>query len=186
VGGELALVPFQGFYVLGDAHAPPLACHVYPVPDPGVPFLGVHLTVTVDGGTKIGPTASPARARDDYGWRSRIDLGEWREQLGVQLRLALREPVFRAHAAREVAKRSRRLLVREASRLVSGLTSRSYRTWGRVGVRAQLVERSSGRLVSDFVVARGERSVHVLNAVSPAFTCALPFAEHLVDELGAV
>jgi L-2-hydroxyglutarate oxidase LhgO len=180
-------VPFKGLYVVGDDSAPPLACCVYPVPDPELPFLGVHLTVRVDGRPKIGPTAAPARWREDYGGLGLTGhLGEAREQARIQGRLFLREPLFRRHAVRELLKHSRTLLVREAGRMVSGLERRSFRRWGRPGIRAQLVDRTTGRLASDFVIEEAERSVHVLNAVSPAFTCSLPFAEHLVDRLVAL
>lgn len=182
-GGRWALVPFRGSYLLGDPSAAPLARCVYPVPDPEMPFLGVHLTVKVGGGLKIGPTAMPVRAREDYGQGSAYSWGELAEQVGHQARLFLREPQFRRHVGSEVRKWSQANLVREASTLVRDLRADQFRTWGRPGIRAQLVERASGKLAPDFVIEEGERSLHVLNAVSPAFTCALPFAEHLVDRL---
>jgi L-2-hydroxyglutarate oxidase len=185
LGRRWALVPFVGRYVISEPGegGPQLACCVYPVPDLGLPFLGVHLTVRVDGGLKIGPTAAPARWREDYGGLGRFRPDELREQASTQLGLMLHNATFRRHAARELAKHSRTWLVREASRLVTGLSRRSFRRWGRPGIRAQLVERRTGELVQDFVLEESPRSLHVLNAVSPAFTCALPFAEHLVDRL---
>lgn len=186
VGTRHALVPFRGTYVVAAPRTEPLACCVYPVPDLAMPFLGVHLTVTVDGGLKIGPTAAPARWREDYGGLAGLRFDELREQASLQLRLAAREPAFRRHATRELAKRSRTWLVREAGQLVRGLRRRDFRAWGRPGIRAQLVDRRTGRLEHDFLVEAGEGSLHVLNAVSPAFTCSLPFAEHLCDRLGTV
>lgn len=186
VGSRWALVPFRGAYVLGDETAPPLGCCVYPVPDLAMPFLGVHLTVTVDGSVKIGPTATPARWREDYGGTAGLDRADLSEQARIQLGLFRTNPTFRRHAARELMKHSRSWLVREASQLVTGLERRSFRTWGRPGIRAQLVDRATGDLVSDFVVEEADRSLHVLNAVSPAFTCSLSFAEHLVDRLEAL
>ncbi|MEQ1501759.1 MAG: L-2-hydroxyglutarate oxidase [Myxococcota bacterium] len=183
VGGRFTLVPFRGSYVIGAPTAPPLACCVYPVPDLELPFLGVHLTVRVDGRTKIGPTAAPARWREDYGGLRGVRWGEVGAQVRIQTRLLGTNGTFRRHAARELAKHSRTWLVREASHLCDGLSRGAFRTWGRSGIRAQLVDRASGDLVQDFVVDEGERSLHVLNAVSPAFTCSLPFAEHLVDRL---
>lgn len=188
VGARFALVPFRGSYVLGDGAAPRLACCVYPVPDPELPFLGVHLTVRVDGGVKIGPTAGPARWREDYGGAFGLDgfrVDELGEQVAVQTRL-LTTSTFRRHALRELGKHSRTVLVAEARKLVGGLRRGSFRTWGRTGIRAQLVDRATGGLVSDFVVEAGDRSVHVLNAVSPAFTCALPFARYLASRVEAL
>jgi (S)-2-hydroxyglutarate dehydrogenase len=100
--------------------------------------------------------------------------------------LLLREPQFRAHVGSELRKWSRGHLVREAGRLARGVDLAHFRTWGRPGIRAQLVERHSGKLAPDFVVEESGASLHVLNAVSPAFTCALPFGEHLVDRLDAL
>ena len=115
-----------------------------------------------------------------------VTLFREREQLLTQLGLFARNGTFRRHAASELRKHSRTWLVYEASRLATGLSRRAFRRWGRPGIRAQLVEKKTGQLVQDFVLEEGARSLHVLNAVSPAFTCALPFAEHLVDRLEQV
>ncbi|MEZ4241497.1 MAG: L-2-hydroxyglutarate oxidase [Myxococcota bacterium] len=184
-GEAYQLVPFRGLYLLADPATASLACCVYPVPPSDMPFLGVHLTVTVEGTVKIGPTATPARWREDYGGLAGLRWRDVAEQLRIQPRLLRRNALFRRHAVSELSKRSAWVLVREASRLVDGLPALRSWKWGRPGIRAQLVERASGALVGDFVVERAERSLHVLNAVSPAFTCSLPFAEHLVDLLEA-
>lgn len=185
LGARWTLVPFRGAYLLGEPDAAPLACCIYPVPDPEMPFLGVHLTVTPAGGVKIGPTAMPVRAREDYGRGSAFTWGELAEQVRHQAGLFAREPTFRRHVGSELRKWSRRRLVDEASALATGLSSEQFLRWGKPGIRAQLVDRATGRLASDFVIEEAEGAVHVLNAVSPAFTCALPFAEHLVDRLTA-
>ncbi|HHO52877.1 MAG TPA: FAD-dependent oxidoreductase [Deltaproteobacteria bacterium] len=182
-GARWRLVPFRGTYVVGRAGAPSLSCCVYPVPDLEMPFLGIHLTPTPSGGIKIGPTAVPGRWRQDYGGLGGLRLGELAEQLRVQAGLWTRNAGVRRLAMTAAPKLSRRWLVRAASRLVSGLRASDFRAWGRPGVRAQLVEAGTGRLVQDFVVEVGPGSLHVLNAVSPAFTCALPFAESLVDRV---
>ena len=67
VGREYRMLPFKGLYWYANWEPGRLTRHVYPVPDPRNPFLGVHLTVTVDGRAKIGPTAIPALWREDYG-----------------------------------------------------------------------------------------------------------------------
>ena len=74
-------------------------------------------------------------------------------------------------------------LVREAARLVDGVRAEHFRIWGEAGIRAQLVDTRTGRLEPDFHFEGDERSSHVLNAVSPAFTCALPFTAYLVDRI---
>ena len=181
--GRLRVVPFRGLYLLGSAAAGPLGCCVYPVPEPGMPFLGVHFTTTVTGGVKIGPTAMPAAWREQYEGLGGASLGELADVARRQLHLMWADAGVRQLAGRELGKLSRRVLVRRAQPLLDGVDPRHYRRWGRPGIRAQLVDEATGRLVSDFVVRDAEGSVHVLNAVSPGFTCALPFGELLADRV---
>ena len=188
-GERYTILPFKGVYLCSDESPGVLRAHVYPVPDPAFPFLGVHLTVTVDGHEKIGPTALPALWREAYGGLARFRPLELLELALRDAALFLRAGFdFRAHAVRELRLQRRGALVREAARLIEGVRPERFRRWGRPGIRAQLLERRTQELVMDFVVEGDAKSVHVLNAVSPAWTCALPFARHVVDrmaELGA-
>jgi L-2-hydroxyglutarate oxidase len=180
VGLDYRMLPFKGLYWYGNWPPGALRRHVYPVPDARNPFLGVHLTVTVDGRAKIGPTAIPALRREDYGrgWSPR----ETAEILATYPRFM----GSRAHDVpgllrTEVPKLLRRRVVSEAKRLVPSVTQRDFRLQGRPGVRAQLFHLPSQRLEMDFVVRSGEASTHVLNAVSPAWTSALAVGEYVVD-----
>lgn len=180
------VLPFKGLYLASDEPPHAFRTHIYPVPDLRNPFLGVHFTVTVDGHAKIGPTAIPALWRENYGgWRgfSLRDLGEvgW---LGAGL-LVSSGFGFATLAMEEFAKYNRRRLVTLAGELASGVHERDYTTWVRPGIRAQLVDVRTRRLEMDFVLQGDERSMHVLNAVSPGWTCAIPFAAHVVDEIAA-
>jgi L-2-hydroxyglutarate oxidase LhgO len=83
----------------------------------------------------------------------------------------------------EIAKYSRSKMVSLASVLAEGVVERHYRTWGRPGIRAQLLDITKRKLEMDFVLEGDDRSMHVLNAVSPAFTCSLPFASHVCDQI---
>jgi hypothetical protein len=85
----------------------------------------------------------------------------------------------------EVKKYARSVLVRQGSELVEGMSMRTFRKWGRPGIRAQLFHRKDRKMLMDFCLEGDNRSFHILNAVSPAFTCALPFAEFVVDEVEA-
>ena len=182
-GTAYRMQPFKGLYLYPRSNGVPLRTHVYPVPDPSLPFLGVHWTVTVDGIAKIGPTALPAWWREQYRWRG-FKLGEW---LGVMAGMTaiLRHGglPFLRYVAIELRKQSSRYLADQASLLLCGADVAGYRVWGKPGIRAQLAERKTGKLISDFVVENADRSLHVLNAVSPAFTSAIPFARHVVDRL---
>lgn len=176
------MLPFKGLYWYADWEPGRLQRHVYPVPDARNPFLGVHLTVTVDGRVKVGPTAIPALWREDYGRGAGFSV---REMAGV----ARLYPSFLRSTHHDVPglirselpKYSRRYLVQQASRLVPSVRASDFRTRGRVGVRAQLLHVPTGRLEMDFVVRGGESSTHVLNAVSPAWTSALAVAQYVVE-----
>lgn len=180
---EYRILPFRGSYLTAKLERPPRV-HVYPVPDLRYPFLGVHLTRAVDGQTKIGPTAVPALWREHYGSFRNFRPDEVLE-VGRLAAVLLRADAFhfRRLARRELEKRSRRRMLRLASELADDLPPALSWTWGRPGLRAQLVDTARKRLEMDFVIQGDDRSLHVLNAVSPAFTCALPFAEHVLDEV---
>jgi L-2-hydroxyglutarate oxidase LhgO len=74
-------------------------------------------------------------------------------------------------------------LVGEAAKLLAGVDHEDYTRWGRPGIRAQLLDLEQRTLVMDFVVEGDRHSLHVLNAVSPAWTCSMPFAAHVVDQI---
>ena len=88
---------------------------------------------------------------------------------------------FRSIAWREQAKISRSGFYREAKGLAVGFEPGDLLPGKEPGIRAQLVDTRKAELLSDFVIEPGPRSTHVLNAVSPAFTSAAPFAEYVVD-----
>lgn len=173
------IVPFRGGYLKLRADRRGLVRGlIYPVPDPTLPFLGVHLTPRVDGEVLLGPSAllvasreayrmttvSPADVRATLGWP-----GSWR-MAGRWWRTGLREIRFAA---------SRRAFAREAARYVPAVRADDLESaFG--GVRAQAVGRD-GKLVDDFVLSHTERAVHVRNAPSPAATSSLALAAHIVD-----
>jgi len=179
---EPRIVPFRGEYFRLRPHRSNLVRGlVYPVPDPTLPFLGVHLTRTVDGSVLVGPNAVLAYAREGYRKRdvSAADLwdtvswpGMWR--------------VARRHwgsGAREVVRSlSKRAFVREARRYVPELRAEDV-VPAPAGVRAQAIDRD-GALVDDFRLDVGRNAVWVRNAPSPAATSSLAIAEELVSYLG--
>lgn len=182
VGSDYRMLPFKGLYWYGTWEPGRLQRHVYPVPDARNPFLGVHLTVTVDGRAKIGPTAIPALWREDYGGVHGMKASE-------SLDIARTYPQFftsRNHDVpglirSELPKYSRKHLVRQAAGLVPSVRVEDFTEKGRVGVRAQLFHLPTKKLEMDFVVERGESSTHILNAVSPGWTSSLAFASYVID-----
>ena len=184
VGGEYVMLPFKGLYWYGNWKPGRLQRHVYPVPDPRNPFLGVHLTVTVDGRVKIGPTAIPVLSHENYRGLKGLSPRELLAIMRTYPAFAI-SPHHRAWdlVRTELPKLHRATLVRGAQALVPSVDPRDFTERGRPGIRAQLFDRQSKRLEMDFVVRPGERSTHVLNAVSPAWTSSLAVAGHVVDHM---
>jgi (S)-2-hydroxyglutarate dehydrogenase len=163
---EPRIVPFRGSYLkLRPERSELVRASIYPAPDPDLPFLGAHLTRTIDGEVLLGPSALLVARRSSFGWP-----GTWR-LMARHWRAGAREM---RHAA------SRRAFAREASRLVPELRPGDLLP-GPHGVRAQAMDRD-GRLVDDFVVHHTERALHVRNAPSPAATSSLALAKLIADE----
>ena len=178
------ILPFKGLYLYSDEPPGSIRTNIYPVPDLRNPFLGVHFTITADGKAKIGPTASPAFWRENYEGFSNFRMGELFEIAGRGLGLLTGAQFdYRRLALEEIAKYSRSKMVSLASLLADGVDEKHYQTWGRPGIRAQLLDITKRKLEMDFVLEGDDRSMHVLNAVSPAFTCALPFASYVCDRI---
>lgn len=178
------ILPFKGLYLYSDEPPGALKTHIYPVPDLANPFLGVHFTVTTDGKTKLGPTAIPAFWREQYeGWGN-FNLNEFSEIIRRQAGLFLTSNFdFKALAIRELQKYSKPKLVSLASTLAEGVDIKHYRRWGPPGIRAQLLNIRTKMLEMDFFMEGDGQSMHILNAVSPGFTCALPFADYVCDQI---
>lgn len=178
------ILPFKGLYLYSNEPPGAIRTNIYPVPDLRNPFLGVHFTITADGKAKIGPTAIPAFWRENYEGFSNFKLGEMMEVAGRGLGLLTNARFdYRRLAMEEIAKYSRSKMVELASVLAEGVQESNYQKWGRPGIRAQLLDITKKKLEMDFVLEGDRRSMHVLNAVSPAFTCSLPFAAHVCDQI---
>jgi L-2-hydroxyglutarate oxidase len=180
---DFRIVPFRGEYFRLSAAKNDIVQHlIYPVPDPGLPFLGVHLTRMIGGYVTVGPNAVLALAREGYGWAdiNAADLwdmarfpGFWKV-VATNWRSGLREirnSLFRKSYLAECRKYCPELTLDD-------LQPRP------AGVRAQAVMRD-GSLADDFLVRRGRRTLHVCNAPSPAATSAIPIGRHLVNTFHA-
>lgn len=177
------ILPFKGLYLYSKEPPGALRTNIYPVPDLKYPFLGVHFTVTASGKTKIGPTAIPAFWREQYNAYSNFRGSEFLSIIARQCGLLFTEPTFKKLAVQELRKYSRRHMVKLASELLHNVHQNNYLQWGKPGIRAQLFDIKKQKLEMDFVLEGDHQSMHVLNAVSPAFTCAFSFAEHVVSNV---
>ncbi len=159
------IVPFRGAYLkLAPERRELVRGLIYPVPDPRLPFLGVHLTRHIDGEVLVGPTALMKPRPDSLTWPGTYRMARrfWRTGL---------------HELRYAA--SRRAVVRDARRFVPELRAGDVVS-GPSGVRAQALARD-GALVDDFAFSVTGRALHVRNAPSPAATSALAIARVIAD-----
>ncbi len=179
---QVRIVPFRGeYYGVGGRSAELVRTCIYPVPDPALPFLGVHLTRTVTGAVHAGPNAVLALAREGYGWGTVRPTEMW-DALSYRGFWALARRHWRAGAAELVRSVSKGRFLRSARRLVPGLDAADLQR-ARSGVRAQAVGRD-GKLLDDFHLGASNRAIHVLNAPSPAATASLAIGEHLAGMVG--
>jgi L-2-hydroxyglutarate oxidase LhgO len=179
---EPRIVPFRGEYWRLRAERSHLVRGlVYPVPDPSLPFLGVHLTRKVDGSVLVGPNAVLAYALEGYRRRD-VNVSDLRETASWpgMWRVAARH--WRSGAHEVVRSTSKRAFVHEARRYVPALRAGDVVN-AAAGVRAQAIDRD-GTLVDDFRLDVSRHVVWVRNAPSPAATSSLAIAEELVSHLG--
>lgn len=184
VGLEYAMLPFLGLYQGTSVQNLPLKTLVYPVPHKVNPFLGVHFTLTTTGVVKVGPTAIPVLGRQQYsmikGW-SLKDIMEASKASSTMLR---KDKTTLFNLVRtEYPYFVKSNLIRAATKLVPGASSVSNWSPLKAGIRAQLVHLPTGRLVNDFLVLKHLNSTHVLNAVSPGWTSALPFGKYIAENI---
>ncbi|HWB59080.1 MAG TPA: L-2-hydroxyglutarate oxidase [Chthoniobacteraceae bacterium] len=181
------VLPFKGIYLYSDEPGPGFRTNIYPVPDLRNPFLGVHFTVRADGHVKIGPTAIPAFWREQYRGFDNFQFGEFVEVLFREAGLMFSSDFdFHKLAIEELRKYSRPHLVSLAAELATDVRPENYTRWGEPGIRAQLLNIKTRKLEMDFLVEGDKKSTHVLNAVSPGWTCAIPFSSYVCDKIDAV
>jgi len=182
VGSQYKVLPFKGTYKrLTKERSYLVRGNIYPVPDLRNPFLGVHFTRGVDGNVYIGPTAIPAFGREEYGFLNDLSI-ESLSILGRDILLFFTNDGFRAAAVSETKKYLRKYLLSEAQKLLPEVKMDDIQDTPKVGIRPQLVDWKSKELVMDFIVLKDGNSLHILNAISPAFTCSMAFAKHVVKE----
>ncbi len=181
IAADFKIIPFRGeYYLLPTRHNNIVKHLIYPIPDPNLPFLGVHLTRMIDGSVTVGPNAVLGWKREGYG-RINMNLmdvlemvsyhGFWRV-VGANFKTGLeefRDSVFKRGYLKRVRRYCPELTVDELLPYPAG-------------IRAQAV-RNDGTLVHDFLFAETDRSLHVCNAPSPAATSAIPIGAYLLDKI---
>ncbi|OGT55959.1 MAG: aminobutyraldehyde dehydrogenase [Gammaproteobacteria bacterium RIFCSPHIGHO2_12_FULL_42_10] len=181
VGKEYYFIPFKGIYKkLKPSFAHLVNGSIYPVPHLGNPFLGVHFTKNIHGDVYVGPTAIPALGRENYGLFSGIDK-EMPKIILNELLLYCTNKEFRKVAHEEPKKYSSSYFYRDARQLVKTLQPDWLMPASKVGIRPQLINVCEKKLMMDFMVVKERHTLHILNAISPAFTSSMAFAKYVVE-----
>ena len=179
---ELRIIPFRGeYFTITEEKSHLVNNMIYPISDPDLPFLGIHLTKTVDNKIEAGPNAVLAFAKEGYDW-SKINISEFSKTIFYSGMWKLGRRYFSTGISEMYRSLNKDVFLREILKYIPDITKKDL-TPRIAGVRAQAVGKD-GSLIDDFVFERKDRSLHVLNAPSPAATASLAIGEHIVKEIG--
>jgi (S)-2-hydroxyglutarate dehydrogenase len=180
---QYTLLPFKGVYMRISNNKVPTNINIYPVPDLKFPFLGVHYIITPNEDIKIGPSASPAFWRENYSGFSNFNLKEFLEIISINVKLFMTNSFnYRNLAMREIKYYWSKNLISEVEKLIKNPDGAKYKN-KRPGIRAQLYNKETNKLVDDFIIKHTANSTHILNIISPGFTCSFSLAKEIVDEV---
>ncbi len=178
------IIPFKGIYLKEIKPSFKLSRNIYPTPNLSNPFLGVHFTLTAENYIKIGPTAIPAFWPEQYSGLKNFNLNDFFRIVLAESKLFFKSNFdFKKLAFEEYTKMSKNKLLRLASRIINFELDPKNFEWSKPGIRAQLLNTRSHSLEMDFIYEGDKESFHVLNAVSPAWTCSIPFSKFIVNEI---
>ena len=184
MGLEYLLIPFKGtYYKLTTDANHRVRSSIYPVPNPSLPFLGVHFTRSISGDVYIGPTIIPALGRENYSFLQNINISESLNIMSHMFSLYSRNTQgFRSLVGLAATHLTKAGVFRSARSLMSDLDAASVVKSAKIGIRPQLLNTQNMTLEMDFLIEHGRNSVHVLNSISPAFTSSFAVAKHLASE----
>jgi L-2-hydroxyglutarate oxidase len=178
------LLPFKGiYYKLTPESAKKINSNIYPVPNIATPFLGVHFTRSLSGDVYVGPTAIPVLGRENYTRLNGVNYQEASELFYQMGKLFWsNENDFRKVAQSELMKYSKRVFFEGAKKLLPSLKMEDLISSDKAGIRPQLMNKKTKALEMDYIFEKTTSSIHVLNAISPAFTSSFAFAEMILNE----
>ncbi len=184
IENDFALLPFRGMYLKSKKKVNLFKTHIYPVPNIRQPFLGIHTTLSSDGYLKLGPTAIPVLSPENYNNFSGIDLDYLPNILINQIKLFLNNSFgYRDLAFKELSNLSKKNIIASAQKLTNLKLYENDFEWFSPGIRAQLFNKKSGTLQMDFVNIKNTNQYHILNSISPAWTCSFKTAEFVVNDV---
>ncbi|MBI9087016.1 MAG: L-2-hydroxyglutarate oxidase [Desulfobacterales bacterium] len=180
---DFQIVPFRGeYYQLPAGHNRLIRHLIYPIPDPELPFLGVHLTKMIDGSVTVGPNAVMGWKREGYG-RFNLSLEDSLQMLGFPGFWKVARSNLKSGISEYLDSIYKPGYLKRVTKYCPGLTVADLHPFP-AGIRAQAVM-GDGSLVHDFLFAESPRSLHVCNAPSPAATSAMPIGAYLCDRMTA-
>ena len=178
---NVKIIPFRGeYYKISNIKNKILNNMIYPLADPDLPFLGIHLTKTANGDIEAGPNAVLAFSKEGYKWTD-INFLDLTKVLTFPGMLKLGKKYFRTGISEMYRSLNKNIFVKEIQKLINGVDLSDIKQIPS-GVRAQAVDKD-GNLVDDFLFEEGENSLHVLNSPSPAATASLAIGESIVSKI---
>ncbi|MDA9705649.1 L-2-hydroxyglutarate oxidase [Acidimicrobiaceae bacterium] len=178
---NVKIIPFRGeYYKISNTKNNILNNMIYPLADPDLPFLGIHLTKTANGDIEAGPNAVLAFSKEGYKWTD-INFVDLTKVLTFPGMLKLGKKYFRTGISEMYRSLNKNIFVKEIQKLINGVNLKDIKQIPS-GVRAQAVDKD-GNLVDDFLFEEGENSLHVLNSPSPAATASLAIGESIVSKI---
>jgi len=178
---DVKIIPFRGeYYKIRDSKKEILNNMIYPLADPDLPFLGIHLTKTANGDIEAGPNAVLAFSKEGYKWTD-INFVDLTKVLTFPGMIKLGKKYFKTGISEMYRSLNKKVFVKEIQKLIKGVDPRDIQQIPS-GVRAQAVDKA-GNLVDDFLFEEGDSSLHVLNSPSPAATASLAIGESIASKI---
>ncbi len=183
LGSNYKLIPFKGQYMqLKTNFIFKVSSNIYPVPDLNIPFLGVHFTPG-SGGTYIGPTATLALGRENYKGIDSLEPFSLIGNINILAKQYLSgKNGFRRYFHEQAFQTFRPFFIKAAKELIPSVKAENLKYSNKSGIRAQLIDLKSLKLVDDFISIETKNSMHVLNAISPAFTSGFELADLIIKK----
>ena len=178
---NLQIIPFRGEYFTIDSNKSKYVNNmIYPISNPNLPFLGIHLTKTIDGNIEAGPNAVLAFAKEGYDW-STFNLKEFSSTISYKGMWKLGKKYLKTGLSEMYRSLNKKVFLTEISKFIPDINANDL-TPRVSGVRAQAVD-INGNLVDDFVFESKDNSLHVLNAPSPAATSSFAIGEYIASKV---
>jgi|TARA_A100001011_G_scaffold147214_1_gene155370 L-2-hydroxyglutarate oxidase len=178
---NVRIIPFRGeYYKIKNTKNSILNNMIYPLADPDLPFLGIHLTKTANGDIEAGPNAVLAFSKEGYKWTD-INFVDLTKVLTYPGMIKLGKKYLKTGLSEMYRSLNKKVFVKEIQKLINGITLDDI-TQIPSGVRAQAVDKD-GNLLDDFLFEEGSNSLHVLNSPSPAATASLAIGESIASKI---